>query len=99
MQLRELMINVMADVIGVDDTYGSDRLNDEAVWQEFMSQVFKRMDTIEDDDIRAALNSIDTDIFQQWIDDPIFWKEINDEIVRRGQVLKTLIPSGNQGNC
>ncbi len=96
---REMMMNVMADIIGVDDTFSGDRLNEEAVWQKFMSRVFKRMDAIEDEDIRSALSRIDTKDFQQWIDDPGFWREINDEITRRGQVLKTLMPSDNQGTC
>ena len=67
------MINVMADIIGRDDTYANDRLNDPETWDQFMQAVFKRMDTVEDESVRNTLNSIDTDDFQKWIDDPGFW--------------------------
>ena len=93
------MINVMADIIGLDETYSGDRLNDPEVWSRFMDEVFKRMDTIEDEAIRGLLNNIDTDEFQTWIDDPQYWRAIQGEIQRRINVMKTLLPSRNQGHC
>ena len=45
---RQCMINVMADLIGLDDTFGGDRLNDPEIWARFMEELFKRMDEIED---------------------------------------------------
>ena len=99
MTLRQCMINVIADIVGLDDTYTNDRLNDPKVWDQFMQAVFKRMETVEDGSARKALNSIDTEDFQQWIDDPCFWAEINDEIKRRLTIFKTLLPSENEGHC
>jgi len=96
---RDCMINVMADLIGLDETYKGDRLNDPAVWDRFMDELFKRMDQIEDKCIRDLLNSIDTDEFQCWIDEPGFWSAIQDEIARRLNLVKTLLPSRNQGHC
>lgn len=93
------MINVMADLIGLDDTYKGGRLNDPSVWDRFMDELYKRMDTIEDENIRDMLNSIDSEEFQCWIDDPGFWSAIEEEIVRRLNVVKTLLPSRNQGHC
>jgi hypothetical protein len=93
------MINVIADIVGLDDTYTNDRLNLPDVWNQFTQAVFKRMDTVEDESIRDILYSIDTEDFQQWIDDPLFWAEINDEINRRLTVFKTLLPSKNEGHC
>jgi hypothetical protein len=57
------------------------------------------MDTIEDETVRGILNSIDTEDFQQWIDDPDFWEQINEEVRRRLNVMKTLLPSKHQGYC
>ena len=96
---RICMINVIADLIGLDDTYKGDRLNVPSVWDRFMDELFQRMDTIEDEDIRDTLNSIDTEDFQCWIDDPGFWSSIEEEIARRLNVVKTLLPSHNQGHC
>ena len=96
---KNCMINVMADLIGLDDTYAGDRLNDPGVWDRFMHDLFKRMDQIEDDAIRDTLNSIDTEEFQSWIDDPRFWATIEEEIARRINVFKTILPSRNQGHC
>lgn len=96
---RDCMINAMADLIGLDETYKGDRLNDPAVWDRFMDELFKRMDQIEDKGIRDLLNSIDTDEFQRWIDEPGFWSAIQDEIARRLNLVKTLLPSRNQGHC
>ena len=93
------MINVMADLIGLDDTYKGSRLNDPLVWDRFMDELFKRMETIDDEDIRESLNSIDSEDFQCWIDDPGFWSAIEQEIARRLNVVKTLLPSRNQGHC
>ena len=96
---KTCMINVMADIIGLDETYSNDRLNDPSVWDRFIGEVFARMDTVEDEAVRDALNSIDSDEFQQWIDDPAFWAAINQEIERRLNIVKTLLPSRNQGHC
>ena len=96
---KRCMINVMADIIGLDDTYLCDRLNDEATWKRFMDEVFRRMETIEDEGIWDLLNRIDTEDFQCWIDDPGFWSAINDEVKRRLNVLKTVLPSKHQGHC
>jgi hypothetical protein len=93
------MINVMADIIGVDDAYSGDRLNDADTWDRFMAAVFKRMDDIDDLSIRAVLNGIDSEEFQEWIDDPGFWAAIDTEITRRLEVFKTILPSPNQGHC
>lgn len=95
----DCMINAMADIIGLDDTYKGDQLNDPSVWDRFMDELFKRMETIEDEDVRDSLNSIDSGDFQSWIDDPGFWSAIQAEIVRRLDVVKTLLPSQFQGNC
>jgi len=96
---KDCMVNVMADLIGRDDTYSGDRLNDPEVWARFMSEIFKRMDEIEDEEVRSLLNSIDTEEFQEWIDDPHYWMAIEQEIQRRINVMKTLLPSRNQGHC
>jgi hypothetical protein len=96
---RQCMINVIADIVGLDETYTNDRLNDPQIWDRFMQAVFKRMDTIEDETVRGILNSIDTEDFQQWIDDPDFWEQINEEVRRRLNVMKTLLPSKHQGYC
>ncbi len=93
------MLNVMADLIGLDDTYAGDRLNDPDVWARFMDALFQRMDEIEDERIRDALNGIDTEEFQAWIDDSGFWSAVEQEITRRINVVKTLLPSRNQGHC
>lgn len=96
---KDCMVNVMADLIGLDETYSQDRLNDTEVWSRFMSEVFKRLDEIEDEEIRDLLNSIDTEEFQGWIDDPQYWLAVEREIHRRINVVKTLLPSRNQGHC
>ncbi len=96
---RECMINTMADLIGLDETYSGDRLNDPMVWDRFLDHLYKHMDEIADEPIRDALNSIGTEEFQCWIDDPGFWSAIQEEIVRRLNLVKTLLPSKNQGHC
>ena len=96
---KECMLNLMADVIGVDEKFGGDKLNDDDVWLQFMQEVFKRMDNIEDENIQDMLNSIDKEEFQEWIDDPTFWQEIDAEIVRRGNMVKTVLPSKCEGHC
>ena len=96
---KECMINVMADLIGLDDTYSGDQLNDPEVWSRFMEAIFRRMDAIEDAGIRDQLNGIDTEEFQAWIDDPQYWLSVEREIQRRIQVVKTLLPSKHQGHC
>lgn len=93
------MLNLMADVIGLDETYVGDKLNDESIWNQFMQDLFKRMDSIEDEKIRDALDCITREEFQEWIDDPAFWQSIDAEITRRGNLFKTLLPSENEGNC
>jgi len=99
MNPKACMINLMADLIGLDETYAGDRLNDPGVWSRFMDEVFKRMDTIEDEEIRGVLNSIDTEEFQAWIDNPDYWLAVEREIQRRINVVKTLLPSRNEGHC
>ncbi len=96
---KECMLNLMADIIGVNDTFAGDKLNDETVWQNFMQEVFKRMDSIEDDEIRHILSGVDKEEFQAWIDDPAYWQAIDEEIVRRGNLIKTILPSNHQGYC
>lgn len=99
MNSRQCMINVMADVIGLDETYKGDRLNDPDTWQRFMADVFKRMDDLSDEAIKDTLNAIDRTEFQQWIDDPSFWMDIDAEIKRRGQIFKTMMRSDHEGHC
>ena len=89
----------MADIIGLDDTYTGEKLNDASIWQKFMDELFKRMDTIEDQNIRQILSGITKEEFQEWIDDPTFWLGVDAEIMRRGQMLKTMLPSEFEGNC
>ncbi|MDL2269401.1 hypothetical protein LJC71_00145 [Desulfosarcina sp. OttesenSCG-928-A07] len=96
---KACMINVMADIIGLDDTYKGDRLNDETVWDRFMDEVLNRMDTIEDETLREILGSIDTEDFQAWIDDPAFWMAVNAEIDHRLNRVKALLPSPHEGRC
>jgi len=93
------MLNLMADIIGLDDTYTGDKLNDESVWNSFIQAVFKRMDQIEDEEIKQILDGITQSEFQEWIDDPAFWQDIDQEISRRGNLIKTLLPSRQAGNC
>lgn len=99
MSPRECMLNLMADIIGLDDSYTGEKLNDESVWNEFMSAVFSRMDSIEDEKIRKILDHITSEEFQEWIDDPVFWQSIDAEITRRGNLFKTILPSDQAGNC
>jgi len=99
MDARLCMINVMADVIGANEDYGHDRLNDDRVWQRFMDDVFRRMETVEDQAVREILAGIDREQFQQWIDDPAYWQEVDAEIQRRIQVLQTVLPSDACGHC
>jgi hypothetical protein len=96
---KECMLNLIADIVGLDDTYSGDKLNNATVWEQFMNDLFKRMETIEDDNIRQILNSITKEEFQEWIDDPTFWFAIDVEITRRGHLFKTMLPSGFEGNC
>ena len=99
MNSRKTMIHMMADIIGASNDYDGDRLNDPAVWHRFMQQVLAHIDTFPDEEMCRILNGIDLEQFQQWIDTPLFWEDLNQEIDRRGQVLMTLLPSENQGNC
>lgn len=99
MRSKECMLNLMADIIGLDDTYTGDKLNDGSVWDQFIQDIFKRMDTIEDEEIRQILSGITSEEFQGWIDDPDFWRDVDAEITRRGHMFKTILPSQRQGNC
>jgi hypothetical protein len=93
------MIGVMADIIGVSDDFDGDRLNDPAVWRQFMQTVLDHMEAYPDKEIRLILDTIDREQFQAWIDEPGFWDELNRELDRRGQVLMTLLPTENLGHC
>ena len=99
MSPRSAMIFIMANVIGASDAYDGDRLNDPAVWDRFMQTVLEQMENCPDEEMRPLLESIDRESFQQWIDAPGFWEDLNQELDRRAQVLMTLLPSENQGNC
>jgi hypothetical protein len=99
MNAREAMIQVMADIIGASNDYDNDRLNDPAVWQRFMQEVLNHIDTCPEEEQRRLLEDIDLEQFQQWIDAPPFWDDLNREIERRAQVMLALLPSEHQGNC
>ena len=99
MNARVAMIQVMADIISGSNDYDNDRLNDPAVWQRFMQEVLEHIDMCPDPEMRRTLEAIDREQFQQWIDAPPFWEDLNQEIERRAQVLLTLLPSEHQGNC
>ena len=89
----------MADVIGGSNAYDGDRLNDPAVWRQFMQTVLDRMETYPDEGIRRILDTVSREQFQEWIDEPQFWQELNLELDRRAQVLMTLLPSDHLGHC
>ena len=93
------MIRVMADIIGTSDDFDDDRLNDATVWRRFMQTVLDHMETYPDEEVRMVLDMIDREQFQEWIDEPHFWDELNHELDRRAQLLLTLLPSQNQGHC
>jgi hypothetical protein len=93
------MIGVMADIIGASDDFDGDRLNDPTVWGRFMQIVLDCMETYPDKDTRLILDTINREQFQEWIDEPGFWDELNQELDRRGQVLMTLLPTENHGHC
>ncbi len=99
MYSKHCMVNLMADVIGSDDRYTGDGLNNGDTWNNFIQDVFNRIDTIEDDDIRNVLNSTNKETFQNWIDDPEFWIDIDNEVVRRNQLIKTIMPVDQGGYC
>lgn len=99
MSPRQCMINLMANVICVSNDYDGDRLNDSVVWDQFMHEVLANMETCPDLEMRQILETVDREDFQQWIDDPHFWEELNQEVERRGQVLMTVLPSEHQGTC
>jgi hypothetical protein len=99
MNARDAMIQVMADIIGASNDYDNDRLNDPAVWQRFMQEVLDHIDSCPDEEQRRLLEEIDLEQFQQWIDAPPFWDDLNREIERRAQVMLALLPSELQGNC
>ena len=99
MNAREAMIQLMADIIGESNDYDDDRLNDPAVWHRFMQEVLARIDGCPDDELRQVLEAIDRGLFQEWIDSPLFWDDLNLVIERRGQIMMTLLPSEHQGNC
>jgi hypothetical protein len=97
--LRKCMIGVMADIIGASDDFDGGRLNDPAVWRQFMQTVLDRMETYPDKQVRLILDTINREQFQDWIDEPGFWDELNQELDRRAQVLMTLLPTENLGHC
>ena len=99
MNAREAMIQLMADIIGASNEYDNDRLNDPAVWHRFMQAVLTHIDECPDDELRHVLEEIDREQFQEWIDSPRFWDELNQMIEQRGQIMMTLLPSEHQGNC
>ena len=96
---KDYMMLLMVDIIAGNDGYGADSLNDAAVWDRFMGDVFERMDNYPDEDVKTMLNSINRDAFQQWIDDPSFWDDISREIERRAQIAMTILPSERHGTC
>jgi hypothetical protein len=93
------MIAIMADIICSSNDYDDDRLNEKPVWEQFMREVLEHMELCPDEEMRKTLDGIDREQFQQWIDEPLFWEELNQELERRAQVLMTLLPSEHQGNC
>ena len=93
------MNHVMADIIGSSNDFDGGLLNDAAVWRQFMKTVLDCMETYPDEEMRLTLDMIDREQFQEWIDQPHFWDELNDELDRRAQVLMTLLPSEIQGHC
>ncbi len=99
MNARTAMIHLMADIIISSNDFDNDRLNDPAVWQRFMQQVLAGIDTCPDDALRRVLEAIDREQFQRWIDSPPFWDDLNQEIDQRAQIMMTLMPSDQQGNC
>lgn len=99
MDPQKCMITIMADVICSSNDYDDDRLNEKSVWEQFMCEVLERMELCLDEEMRKALDGIDREQFQHWIDEPLFWEQLNQELERRAQVLMTLLPSEHQGNC
>ena len=99
MRPKTAMISIMADVIGASDAYDGQKLNDPAGWARFMETVLERTDDCPDEQMRSLLETIDRELFQQWIDAPAFWDDLNRELDRRAQVLMTLMPAGQQGHC
>lgn len=99
MTAREAMIHIMANVIGASNDYDGDRLNDPAVWERFMQEVLEQMEVCPDEEMQPVLDDIDREQFQQWIDEPLYWEDLNLELERRGQVMMTLLPSEHQGSC
>lgn len=93
------MINLMANVISVSTEYDGGRLNEPQVWERFMHEILAQMEICPDQEMRQTLETIDREDFQQWIDEPGFWEELNQELERRGQVLMTVLPSEQQGHC
>lgn len=93
------MLAVMADIIGASEDFDGDRLNDPEVWQRFIRIVLDHMETYPDEEIRRVLETVDREKFQEWIDDPGFWRDLNLELDRRAQVLMTLLPTEIQGHC
>ncbi|MGD9364486.1 MAG: hypothetical protein PVH87_02235 [Desulfobacteraceae bacterium] len=99
MDPQKCMIAIMADIICSSNDYDDDRLNEKPVWEQFMREVLEHMELCPDEEMRKTLDGIDREQFQQWIDEPLFWEELNQELERRAQVLMTLLPSEHQGNC
>ncbi len=99
MNAREAMIQLMADIIGASNDYDNDRLNDPTVWHLFMQEVLANIDSCPDGEMRQVLEEIDREQFQEWIDSPHFWDDLNQVIEQRGQIMMTLLSSEHQGNC
>ncbi len=93
------MIEIMANVISASNDYDGDRLNNPVVWETFMHEVIAQMEICPDEEMRLTLDTIDRALFQEWIDNPDFWTDLNREMDRRGQLLMTVLPSEHQGNC
>ena len=93
------MLAVMADIIGASEDFDGDRLNDPEVWQRFIRLVLDHMEAYPDEETRRVLDTVDREKFQEWIDDPGFWQDLNLELDRRAQVLMTLLPTEVQGHC
>lgn len=100
MSAKQHMINLMSEIIADDDTFKEDRLNDEVVWDQFMTEVLNQMNMFPDEEIREMLQSIDVEDFQEWIDDQSFWAEINQEVERKVMICQKMFSMNeNIGNC
>ena len=100
MPAKQYMINLMSEIIADDDTFKEDRLNDEVVWDQFMTEMLNQMNMFPDEEIREMLQSIEFEDFQEWIDNQSFWAEINKEVERKVMICKKMFSMNeNVGNC